>query len=279
MGNDTAGRTPDSAGTWCVTGAAGSIGRALRAHLASRGVPLVSLDLVDANPAGPNDRTVRADVRDLAALEAAFAGCVGVIHLGGFADEADFHDLAEVNIVGTYHVLEAARRAGVGRVVFASSNRLTGSYPESVTVDPSMPPRPDGFYGVSKVAGEALCQVYTDKFGLSTIGLRIGSYEERPTTARESHTWLSHGDALRAFDAAMSTAVQHAVFYAVSRNRDRWWSLAEGEAIGFVPVDDAADFGDLGTVPAGVPQGGVFASPAYSLDRMQSHNTPGATAP
>ena len=116
---------------------------------------------------GERDQVVAADVADLEGLIELVAGRDGVVHLGGIADEADFHDLATVNVVGTYHVLEAARRAGVGRVVFASSNRLTGSYDTDTTVDPAMPPRPDGFYGVSKVAGEALCRLYADKFGLS----------------------------------------------------------------------------------------------------------------
>ena len=85
-------------------------------------------------------------------------------------------DLTEVNITGTYHVLEAARRTGVDRVVYASSNRVTGFYDIDTLVDEHAP-RPDGFYGVSKVAGEALCRLYSDKFDLSTIVIRIGSYE------------------------------------------------------------------------------------------------------
>ncbi|MFZ4894976.1 NAD-dependent epimerase/dehydratase family protein [Plantibacter sp. Mn2098] len=254
---------------WCVTGAAGTIGQALRAHLAGRGIRLRSLDIIDAEPVSATDEVMRVDVRDLEALTAAFEGVTGVLHLGGLADEADFQDLAEVNIVGTYHVLEAARRAGAARVVFASSNRLTGAYPASVVVDPTMPPRPDGFYGVSKVAGEALCQLYADTFGLSTVSIRIGSYEERPTSARESHTWLSHADAMRAFDAAMATDAHTAVFYAVSRNTDRWWDLEAGERIGYTPEDDAAAFGDLGRMPTGSMQGGVYASAEYSLERMR----------
>uniref|UniRef100_UPI00037296D7 NAD-dependent epimerase/dehydratase family protein n=1 Tax=Nocardiopsis xinjiangensis TaxID=124285 RepID=UPI00037296D7 len=231
---------------WCVTGAAGRIGRVLRTHLSERGVPTVSLDVAECAPVGPEDRVLRCDLRDLTGLVTAFRGCSGVLHLGGIPDEADFHDLADVNVVGIYHVLEAARRAGVSRVVFASSNRVTGSYPVSETVGPSDPPRPDGFYGVSKVAGEALCRLYADKFGLSTISVRIGSFEDRPGDARHSRTWLSHGDALRAFAAAMATEVHTAVFYAVSRNSERWWSLEEGEHLGFDPQDDASAFIDPG---------------------------------
>ncbi len=283
---------------WAVTGAAGRIGVHLRSALHELGVELVSTDVVEGPPAtatgaagaeratdaaAPSsaERREVVDVADLEALTELLAGCDGVVHLGGLSDEADFHDLATVNVVGTYHVLEAARRAGVGRVVFASSNRLTGSYGTDTVVDVGMTPRPDGFYGVSKVAGEALCRLYSDKFGLSTIALRIGSWGEAPEDTRHLHTWLSQPDGVRAFVAAMTTDVHAAVFYAVSANAEGWWDLAAGEAVGYHPQDDAsvAAEGPLpeptaqgvaptepGTVAG--PQGGPFASAAFSLDRM-----------
>ena len=288
---------------WAVTGAAGRIGVHLRTALHELGVELVSTDVVevprvaDVADAAADSASVRGtdaaaaavaperrevvDVADLEALTELFTGCVGVVHLGGLSDEADFHDLATVNVVGTYHVLEAARRAGVGRVVFASSNRLTGAYDTDTTVDVGMTPRPDGFYGVSKVAGEALCRLYSDKFGLSTIALRIGSWGEAPEDTRHLHTWLSRPDAVRAFVAAMTTDVHAAVFYAVSANAEGWWDLAAGEAVGYHPQDDASAAVDRalpepsadGVAPTepgttGGPQGGPFASAAFSLDRM-----------
>lgn len=255
---------------WVVTGAAGKIGRPLRRALAERGASLVSVDVADTEPVGTMDTVVRCDVEDLQALEQAFAQAHGVIHLGGISDEADFHDLAQVNIVGTYHVLEAARRAGVQRVVFASSNRLTGFYDVDTELTVDMPARPDGFYGVSKVAGEALCQLYSDKFGLSTIALRIGTYLSEPASPRHMRTMLSPADAVRAFTAAMCTPQHHGVFYAVSNNSELWWNLDAGKALGYVPVDDSADHGAIEPIEPGTPQGGKFASPAYSLDKMRT---------
>lgn len=228
---------------------------------------MISTDIRRADAVDDHDRVVTTDLSDLAELTDLFDGADGVIHLGGLSDEADFHDLAEVNIVGTYHVLEAARRSHVRRVVYASSNRVTGMYPTTTLVDGTMPPRPDGFYGVSKVAGEALCQLYSDKFDLSTIALRIGSYELQPSTPRERHTWLSHDDAIRAFVAAMTTTEHHATFYAVSANSAPWWDRAEGERLGYIPEDDAAEWSLPGEL--GEPQGGQFATPFYSLDRMR----------
>ena len=191
---------------WVITGAAGNIGSALRSALLERHAVLVSTDIRPITSSAPHESVAEVDLADVENLVELFAGADGVVHLGGIADEADFHDLAEANILGTYHVLEAARRAGVRRVVYASSNRLTGSYTAGDHVTPDMPPRPDGFYGVSKAAGEALCRgLYADKFGMSTITLRIGSYEEQPSSAREQRTWLSPSDAIRAFVAAMTT--------------------------------------------------------------------------
>lgn len=255
---------------WAITGAAGRIGGALRDDLSSAGVELVSIDVTAITPTSASDHPVHCDVRDLAGLEAAFAGCSGIVHLGGIPDEADFHDLAEVNIVGTYHVLEAARRVGIRRVVYASSNRVTGFYDTETMVDTRMPPRPDGFYGASKVAGEALCRLYADKFDLSPIVIRIGSYEQEPRSARELRTWLSPDDALRAFRSAMTTPQQHATFYAVSRNSQRWWSLESAHTVAFAPLDDASAHGDFGTLPIGQLQGGPYATAEYSLDRMRA---------
>ncbi len=260
----------DVAGSrWVITGAAGTIGSALRAALSELQVELVSTDIRPVSPVGPRDEVVPADLSDLVSLVELFADADGVIHLGGIPDEADFHDLAEVNIVGTYHVLEAARRAGVPRVVFASSNRLTGMYSAGVKVSPEMPPRPDGFYGVSKVAGEALCRLYADKFGMSTIAVRIGSYELRPGSAREQRTWLSPSDAVRAFLAAMTTTEHVAVFYAVSSNTHRWWELKAGHDVGFLPEDDAAQWGAKEDFDPNLPQGGLYAAEEYSTGKMR----------
>jgi uronate dehydrogenase len=267
--------TLSNEGSWAVTGAAGRIGSALRQHLVEAGVALVSLDVAPVTPLGPNDRVVQCDLADFDTLVEAFRGCVGVVHLGGIPDEADFHDLVDSNILGTYHVLEAARRDGLRRVVFASSNRATGSYPVSEPLDASVTPRPDSFYGVSKITGEALCSLYSDKFGLSTIAIRIGSYQETPRMPRELHTWLSHPDALRALTAAMTTDAFHAVFYGVSNNAETWWSLEDGAAVGYRPEDDASLLREASPMDPAALQGGEMAEVDYSLSRMRDGGNSG----
>jgi uronate dehydrogenase len=261
--------------TWVLTGAAGDIASSLRPELAARVGRLRLVDLEQAATTHPAEEAVVADVRDQDAIADAMIGADGVLHLAGIADEADFHDLAEVNILGTFHVLEAARRAGSRRFVYASSNRLTGFYPRTTRVGPDMPPRPDTLYGASKVAGEALARLYADKFGLEVVCLRIGSFEDRPRDERHLSTWLSPADCLRAFLSAMTAPdLTYATFYAVSRNTRGWWDRAAGAALGFEPRDDAERHADdvvaeePATPPDG-PQGGIYASPEYTLERQR----------
>jgi uronate dehydrogenase len=260
--------------TWVLTGAAGRIARSLRAGLAGRVARLRLVDVVAVQAEYQGEEVAGADVRDQRAMVAAFAGAHGVLHLAGISDEADFHDLVDVNIVGSYHVLEAARRNGVGRVVYASSNHVTGFYPTSTVVDPAMAPRPDGFYAVSKLAVEALGQLYADKFALSVASVRIASFQERPLDGRHLSTWLSPADCLAAFVAAMTApGLTYTAFYAVSRNTRRWWALSAGQALGFEPQDDAEHYADevrgAGSTASGASQGGDYASAAYTLDRQR----------
>lgn len=260
--------------TWVLTGAAGRIARSLRAGLAGRVTHLRLVDTASVQAEHPGEEVATADIRDQQAMVSALAGAQGVLHLAGIADEADFHDLVDVNIVGTHHVLEAARRNGVRRVVYASSNHVTGFYPTTTIVGPTMETRPDGFYGVSKVAGEALARLYADKFALSVASIRIASFQERPLDERHLSTWLSPADCLSAFLAAMTTPdLTYAAFYAVSHNTRRWWDLSAGQALGFEPHDNAEHFAagvSIGESTASAAlQGGDYTSAACTLDRQR----------
>lgn len=258
---------------WVLTGAAGTIGSALRAGLAERVAELVLVDVVQLAADHPREQPRIADVRDTAAITAACAGADGIVHLAGIPDETDFAALAAVNVVGTYRVLEAARVTGAGRVVLASSNHATGMYPATAgepPLDPDRVVRPDSLYGVSKVAGEAVGRMYADKFGLAVAAIRIGSFQPTPRNERELSTWLSPRDCLAAVLAAMTApGLRFAAFYGVSRNTRRWWDLAAGEALGYHPQDDAEEHaarlaGAGGAYPF---QGGAFAEPGYTLER------------
>ncbi|WP_241483147.1 NAD-dependent epimerase/dehydratase family protein [Nocardiopsis halophila] len=255
-------------GRVAVTGAAGRIGRTVRDGLGDA----EHLVLIDRSPlpepADPDRETaVEADITDVEALVKAFEGAEAVVHLAALAEEAPLPDLLTANVEGTLAVLEAARRASVERVVLASSNRVTGNYPIHHHVFPDEPPRPDGFYGVTKVAAEALGQLYADTYGMQVVALRIGSFEEKPTETRHLATWLSPRDCVGFVRAALTTAnVNFVAAYAVSANARRFWDLTVGESeLGYKPVDDAAvysgEFPDDDPFWHGGPQGGDFAGP------------------
>lgn len=263
-------------GTIAVTGAAGRIGTVVREALRAEAERLVLLDRVALRAEAANEEARTVDLRDGAAVAAALAGVDAVVHLGGVPDEAPLPDLLEANVLGTHHVLEAARRHGIGRVVLASSNRVTGFYPAGHTTGPQDPLRPDGLYGVSKAALEALGQLYADKFGLSVICLRIGSFEPAPGEPRHLATWLSPRDAVgfvRAALAAPSTT-RFATAYAVSANTRRFWELPDPAVLDYVPLDDAEHHAaavpdaDLPADPA-APQAGPYALPEFTLRHIR----------
>jgi uronate dehydrogenase len=249
-----------------LTGAAGHIGGCLRAGLrdATRELRLTDMRPIDDLAGG--ETFVRADLEDAEAIARAVSGMQAVVHLGGVPDEAAFGELTGPNLRGAFNVFEACRRAGVRRVVYASSNRITGFYPMDRHLDGSEPVRPDGLYGATKAFGEALGRLYADKFGLEVICVRIGSFEERPTETRHLTTWLSPADAVRLFTACLDAPdVGFEVIYGVSANARMWWDLSAARRLGYEPEDDAERYAD------GLPdhdegsdvQGGRFALPNF----------------
>jgi uronate dehydrogenase len=249
-----------------LTGAAGRVGSAVRGPLREAAGTLVLADRVPLEAEAPNEVVHRTDLSDAAEI---IAGADAVVHLAGVRDEAPFPELVEGNVLGAQRMLEAARVTGVRRVVLASSNRLTGLYPSTETVSAEMPPRPDGLYGVSKVAVEALARLYVDKFGLDVVCLRIGSLDARPHEPRHLATWLSHRDCAGFVLAALTVpAPGFLAAYAVSANARRFWEL--DERLGYRPRDDAADYGIPDTfVGPGTPQGGDFASAEFTLRYLE----------
>ncbi|RKT87636.1 NADP-dependent aldehyde dehydrogenase [Saccharopolyspora antimicrobica] len=232
-----------------VTGAAGLVGAMLRTRLAR---PDRVLRLLDIQPPAAAEPGERVELRTAAitgpeAVQQACAGVDAVIHLAGRSREHTWEEILSTNVDGTRNVLEAARKAGVPRVILASSNHAVGFLPVAGAGDEGFPdeapPRPDTYYGFSKAAMEALGSLYHSRFGMDVICLRIGACSPRPNDERDLSIWLSPDDAGRLFEACLTTpSPGFRVVWGVSRNTRRLLSPTGGEQIGYHPRDDAEDY-------------------------------------
>jgi uronate dehydrogenase len=225
-----------------VTGAAGRIGSVLREGF--RGAfPVVRLtDIKEFPPAREGEEVVRADLGDLEAVLDAMRGVDVVVHLGAIPDEDTFSRLLRANVTGTYHVFEAARQLNVRRVVFASTNHVTGFYPSEQTIGPDDPIRPDSLYGVSKAFGEAVGRLYSDKFGIEVVCVRIGAFGKRPSDAHHARMWLGPRDCVQLFRKSIETPdLDFLIVYGASRVPAPFWINPNGERIGYEPEDDPGD--------------------------------------
>ena len=253
-----------------ITGAEGNIGTSMRGLLDGR----YEIHSLTREPV-PGLDSFAADIADLDAILPAFNGIDAVVHLAGSSGmqhpwEAVLHN----NIIGTYNVFEASRQAGVRQIVYASSNHAVGMYemdriPElyrsrsGLMLDEQVPFRPDSLYGVSKCFGEALGRYYSDKFGISIYCIRIGTarvddspnseaarkgaawlpLSEDENLRRMASTWQSKRDLAEEIAACLEAEdVKFDVFYGVSDNPYRFWSLEHAHAVlGWTPQDGAPD--------------------------------------
>lgn len=254
-----------------LTGAAGSIGAMLRERLPSYGVQLRLFDR-EPTPGG-----IVGDVTRPAALDAAVEGVDAVVHLAGQTTEAPWPVIRDANIEGTFQVFEAVRRHGVRRIVYASSSHAVGHTPRGIEDVPAdTPHRPDTLYGVSKAFGEALARYYVDRYDLQIACLRIGTCVATPADDRSLATWLSPDDCARLVHAALTAPdLTYATVWGISANTRRWWTLDEGRAIGYEPLDDAETFAgqlppddDLGPLPSDDLVGGGFAASDFGIDEV-----------
>jgi uronate dehydrogenase len=223
-----------------LTGAAGGLGKMLRGPLKANCDTLRLSDRLDFGSAGAGEEVVRADLADADAVHAMVAGVDAIVHMGGISVEGPFAPILQANIVGVYNLYEAARKHGTRRVVFASSNHVTGFYKQSETIAPDRPARPDGYYGLSKAFGEDISRMYFDRYGIETACVRIGSSFPEPRDRRMLATWLSYGDLHRLITACLTTPVLgHTIIFGMSDNAVTWWDNAQARHVGYVPQDSA----------------------------------------
>jgi nucleoside-diphosphate-sugar epimerase len=242
-----------------VTGASGVIGTAVLNRLAGK----FDLRVLDRREV-EGFESLCLDVSDLEAIRPAFDGVDMVVHLAGEIN-SDWPGYLASNVMGTYHVFEAAHQAGVKRVIFASSGSVTtgwerekpysdlveGRYGEVgqewEKVTHKTLPRPAGLYGCTKLWGEALARHYTDSTDLSVICLRIGgvSAQDRPLTTRHYSVWCSQNDIARMVETCLDAPddLKYEIFYVVSDNKWAYRDMAHArEVLGFEPEGRAEDF-------------------------------------
>ena len=250
-----------------LTGAAGHLGGVMRERL-KRYADIVRVsDIGELGAAEAQEEIVRCDLADADAVLSLLSEVDAVVHLGGVSVERPFEEILPANIVGTYNLYEAARKQGVKRVVFASSNHVIGYYRQGEVIDADAPVRPDGYYGVSKAFGENLSSFYFDRYGIETVCLRIGSSLAEPKDRRMLVTWLSYDDLEHLIVRSLfAPNVGHAIVYGASANRDHWWDNSLVTHLGFEPKDSSEPFrAKVESVaplspddPAAIFQGGAF---------------------
>ena len=180
-----------------------------------------------------------------------------IIHLAGNPNvNANWESVLSANIVGTRNIFEAAREYQIRRVIFASSNHVTGAYegfepnlhlhmqPEPPKISIQDPIRPDSDYGVSKAFGEAVARYYAARWGIEAICLRIGavlSNDDPTTDARLRKVWLSHRDLIQLVEKSLIAKVTFGIYYGVSNNKGAFWDISNARAeLGYEPVDDGS---------------------------------------
>ncbi|TDK38960.1 NAD(P)-dependent oxidoreductase [Rhizobium deserti] len=259
-----------------LTGAAGGVGRAIRPLLGELAEKVVLSDISEIGDITANETFIQCDLADSQGVARLVEGVDGIIHLGGVSVERSFDLILQGNIVGLYNIYEHARRSGMPRIVFASSNHVVGYYRRDERIDNTVPPKPDSLYGVSKVFGEAVASMYYEKFGQETLSVRIGSCFEKPANPRMLATWLSARDFVSLCGRAFVTPrLAHTVIYGASANDEQWWDNRNAAFLGWQPQDSSAKWRAEVETAAGkedptsaavIYQGGAFTSAGHPDD-------------
>lgn len=229
--------------TILITGAAGRLGTELRRGLAPLARKLRLASRSGIEDLAPNEESVAFDLSDEAAVLQACEGVDAVVHFGGVSVESPWQQVLDSNIRGSYHIYEGARKAGVKRVVYASSVHAIGYHKLEDQIDANAPHRPDGLYGLSKCFVEDLGRLYWDKFGIETVSLRIFSSFPEPSDRRHLWSWLSFDDCNRLTAAALTAPrVGFTVSFGISDNAVKPVDNRLANHLGYQPQDNTEGF-------------------------------------
>jgi len=226
-----------------LTGAAGQLGRELRPRLKAYCDVLRVSDQNDLGEAAVGEEIQTADLAIASDMQRLRKDVNAVVHLGGVSTEQPWAPILASNIVGMVNLYEAARLQGTKRIVFASSNHVTGFYRQDEVIDNKMPPKPDGFYGLSKAFGEDVAELYWARWGIETVSIRIGSALSAPKDRRMLSTWISLDDLERLVVSALTAPiVGHTIIFGMSDNQTSWWDNTHAKHIGYRALDSSDVF-------------------------------------
>ncbi|KWV55146.1 hypothetical protein AS026_37865 [Rhizobium altiplani] len=185
-----------------ITGAAGQIGQRLALDLLKQGNEVTCLDVAPP-PAGLENVWVKRDLNNIDELSMLMNGFDAVVHLGAISDPIEWErypEIIEVNVTGTFNTFEAARRASIKRIVFASSICAIGPIswskpwtPDYLPMDDDHPRRPDDNYGATKLMGEVLAQGFHMRYGMEIVCLRFTGvlFPDKPESIHRYQGWLA----------------------------------------------------------------------------------------
>lgn len=216
-----------------MTGAAGAIGSTLIKGMKDRH-EIRGLDCV---PVPDLEDVIVGNITDFDTMLAATRGMDAVIHLanvgGAWEDSVN-------NFVGTYNAFETAHQNGVRRVVYASRAGVLprSFYPRTIQRTVDMLPKPDSYYSITKVVGESLGYMYSARFDMEAVAVRIGNFNRDRDQPSHPHQ-LSHGDCVRLFEQAIThPGVKFEIVFGVSDSDWPLYDLDHGrQAIGYYPQD------------------------------------------
>jgi uronate dehydrogenase len=201
-----------------LTGAAGKIGRRMREPLARQCRQLVATDIVPLAPVAPNESVQTVDLTDAAAVRALVEGADAIVHFAGYPREAGWDVLLPANVLALTHLWEAALASGVQRVVYASTNHVVGMHARERMLTVHDEIKCDSRYGVTKAFAETLARFYYEKYGISSLGIRIGRCEDKPTDERMLSTWIHPDDLAQLLALGLHHPVRADIVFGISDN-------------------------------------------------------------
>jgi uronate dehydrogenase len=251
--------------TVLITGATGDVGTHLRRELHGK-YRLRTSDRRPIREVFKNEVFTLGDISKMADALRITTGVDAIVHLGGYSVEGPWEAILQANIIGCYNIFEAARRNGVKRIVFPTSNHAVGFYRRDETIDHRVYPRPDSRYGVSKVFGESLGSLYADKYGMEMFMIRIGNVNPKPIDKRRLSIWVSPRDIAQLVCIGIDRpGIKFEIVYGVSANRRSWYDNSNAERLGYRPQDDSEAYVEEvlsrekpGDPTAELYQGGAF---------------------